>query len=101
VNNRFAHVLDLGDVVDLASFLFTDFALRTCKVILATVEVTGSRRIPLPRLLVLAQRTLLQKNLAPAVEYQDVNRAVHQPTGVNFATGFDGDNIVVLVDDVE
>jgi hypothetical protein len=70
-------------------------------VILTAIEMTRRRRIPFPWLLVLAEGTLLQKQLAVAIEDEDMNRAVHQALSMNFTTSLDRDDIVIFINDIE
>jgi hypothetical protein len=83
------------------SQLFGNFTLRAIEVCFPAIDVSRCRRVPLSRLLILAHGALLQEQLTLAVENQDVDSTMHQSRGVNLATGFSRDHVIVFINDIE
>ena len=68
---------------------------------LAGFEVPCGTRIPFAGLAVLPGGAFLEEEFAPAVEDENVHRAMEEGAVVDFAAGAGADDFVLLVDDIE
>ena len=91
-----------GHVAGGDAEFFAGFAEGACFGRLARLEVATYGRIPAPGLDVLGEGALLQEEVIPMVEYEDVHGLVDEGgIAMAFAAGSLADDLTVLIDEVE